>query len=195
MKKTFLVALLAIFTMSASAQLMTSRMSKMTGERKTHVWMDFGVGLPTGDASKAKLGAAVDLGFRITHMYTENYGWDIVRIKGKTYCGADDIGDVISVGIQTGFRYVSPVLFSNKTLYGNVMLGASAIGLSRSSHHSDDDDAGFSGTDAGFDWEIGAGINLTKHFSAGLFYESQSATNHGYSYNWGMFGLRGSLRF
>ena len=68
MKKLFLVALMAVFTSSAFAQLITSN---RTIHNKTHnVWVDFGIGTYTGDSNDTGLG--LDLGFRYTKMFTEN---------------------------------------------------------------------------------------------------------------------------
>ena len=182
MKKYFVLALMAMFTTMASAQLMTSRMSNLKGERATTCWFDFGAGLPAADASKGDgLGAGFDLGFRVTHMYTENLGWDIFRVKGQIYTKEVGPGDTsLSVSGQTGFRYVSPVLFSDKTLYGNAMFGA-----------------GYMAGPGEFliNWEIGAGINITKHFAAGLFYTCEHYKDHHENVALGLFGIRASVGF
>lgn len=156
MKKLFLVAIVAMFAMSASAQLLTSsRTARTSGSH--NVWVDLGVGAYTGDVNDTGLG--LDLGVRWNKMFTEYIGWDIVKVAAQA--DTNHFKETLSVKALTGIRGESPVLFGNARAYANLAGGV------------------ISGTDSNADidfvWEIGAGLKLTPRFNVGVAYNA---------YNW-----------
>lgn len=152
MKKLFLVALMAVFTSSAFAQLITSN---RTVYNKSHnVWVDFGVGTYTGDWNNT--GVGLDLGFRYTKMFTDNIGWDIVKFSVQT--DTKNFSNALYLQGKTGLRVVSPVVFGESKIYANF-----AGGYGR--YFGDIKEGGFA-------WEIGAGLNVTPRFAVGINYNS-----------------------
>ncbi len=160
MKKIIILALVTMFTLASQAQIVSSRSSRITRtvtERKPAIWIDFGPGFFTGDAENTGLG--LDLGIRWNHMFTENIGWDILKISAQT--DTKNFGDALNVQAKTGIRGVTPVLFGNSSLYANFAGGYG---------HYPDAESG------GFVWEVGAGVNITRHFSVGINYNSTKYT-------------------
>lgn len=160
MRKFFVLALMALFTMASQAQIVSSRSSRITRERTVHkpvIWADLGVGTFTGDPEDT--GVAIDLGFRWNHMFTENIGWDILKISAQT--DTKDFTESLNVQGKTGIRGVTPVLFGNSTLYANFAGGYG--------YYTDIEEGGFV-------WEAGAGINITPCFSVGINYNSANYT-------------------
>lgn len=157
MKKFFLLAVCAMMSVIASAQLITS--SRVSVEDKpSNMWLDFGVGTYTGDVEDAGLG--LDLGLRWTKMFGSSIGWDIFKINAQT--GTSHFTEMLDLQLKTGARYVSPVLFGNSTVFGAVGLGYGYF---------------IDIEEGGFVWEISAGVNLTPRFLVGISYNS-----HSYSY-------------
>lgn len=152
MKKLLLLAVMALFTSSTFAQLLTSsRVAR--GDRAHNIWVDLGVGTVTGDAENT--GVAVDLGFRWTKMFTENVGWDILKLSGQT--DTKSFKEALNAQVKTGVRGVSPVLFGNSTIYANFAGGYGYY---------------FDMEKGGFVWEIGAGVNITPRFAVGINYNN-----------------------
>lgn len=177
MKKFLLLAIMAVFVSSANAQLMTSRMTTVKNNHTSKIWFDFGAGAYTGDVVNTGLG--VELGFRWTQMFGESFGWDILKISAQA--DTKHFTETLNPQVKTGVRYVSPVLFGNQSLYANAAVG---YGL-----FTDNTDAN------GFAWEIGAGINITPRFSAGIVYNSQNYSMEIYksgskNFSVGYIGLR-----
>lgn len=107
-------------------------------------------------------GLGFNLGFRLTHMFSEHWGWDIINFRGTNHSGAISERDFTwLLGVQgtTGVRYVSKPVIGDKTLYANLGVGGGIIW-----------DA-MSGSEVV--WELGVGINLSKNMSLGLFYDGQ----------------------
>lgn len=180
MKKIILVAFMAVFTSSAFAQLMTSRMTTVKNNHNSKIWFDFGLGGFSGDVNDTGLG--VDLGFRWTEKFGESFCWDILKLSAQT--DTKSFTKSLNVQLKTGPRYVSPVLFGSQSLYANANIG---YGL-----FTDNTDA------HGLAWEIGAGINITPRFSAGIVYNSQHYSMEIYKeeekkYNVGYIALRLAL--
>ncbi len=176
MKKIFLVALMAVFTSSAFAQLITSR-TITVNKGGSKVWIDLGAGAFTGDVENSGLG--VDLGLRYTHMFSESIGWDILKLSAQT--DTKNFTEALDVQLKTGVRYVSPVVFGDQSIYANAALG---YGL-----FTDNTDA------HGLAWEVGAGVNITPRFSVGVVYNSQHYSIEDYhkndhGYNVGLISLR-----
>lgn len=169
MKKMFMLAIMAVMTLTASAQLITSNRTIRSGSH--NVWLDFGAGVGTEKGSK---GADLNLGLRFNKMYTENVGWDIIKIGARS--NTEDLGDALCAEALTGIRGESPVLFANSKAYVNL-----AAGYLYS----------FDAKDGGFTYEIGAGLKLTPRFNVGIAY-------NGYKINgWkvGLIGLRLGVAF
>ena len=168
MKKYFVFAIVAMFALASQAQIVSSRSSRITHERGEHhpsIWVDLGLGTFTGDAEDTGLG--LDLGFRWTNMFTENIGWDVVKISAQT--DTKNFTEALNVQGKTGIRGVTPVLFGNSTLYANFGGGYG--------YYTDIEEGGFV-------WEVGAGINVTPRFSVGINYNS---ANYSYEYGSGRY--------
>ncbi len=159
MKKILLFVILAISVNVAQGQIVKSQMNQfetLNGEYSEYhppVWLDFGIGTITGDPEDTGIG--LDLGLRWTYMFTENIGWDIVKISAQT--DTKSFVEALNVQGKTGIRGVSPVLFGNSSLYANFGCGYG--------YYTDIEEGGFV-------WEIGAGVNVTPRFSIGLNYNS-----------------------
>lgn len=158
MKKIILVAIMAIMTTSAFAQIVSSQSSRITREKKearttSSIFVDLGVGVFTGDTYDT--GAGVDLGFRWNRMFTPNIGWDILKISAQT--DTKHFTESLNVQAKSGIRGVSPVLFGNSSIYANAAAGYA--------YFTDP-------SDGGFVWEVGAGLNVTPRFAVGVAYNS-----------------------
>lgn len=163
MKKIFVIAILALMTVTASAQLITSsRVSR--GEKAHNWWVDLGAGGFTGDAEDSSLG--LDLGLRYTKMWG-NFGWDIIKISATT--DVDHFSEALDLQVKTGARYVSPEIFGNMKAYVNAGIG---YGL-----YPDNTD------NKGLAWEVGAGIMITPRISGGIVYNNQHYTYENEYYN------------
>ena len=152
MKKLFLMAIVAMFAMSASAQLLTSSRTARTGGSH-NTWVDLGVGGFTGDVDGT--GVGLDLGIRWNKMFHEYVGWDIVKIAA--IADTKNFSETISAKAVTGIRGESPVLFGNAKAYANFAAGYQY---------------GFDAEDGCFTWEVGAGLKLTPRFNIGIAYDS-----------------------
>lgn len=166
MKKLFFVAVMALISLTASAQLITSNRT-VRGARAHNTWIDLGVGAYTNEGAK---GADLNLGIRFNKMFSEYVGWDIIKIGARS--NTKDIGKYICAEALTGIRGESPVLFSNAKAYANFGLGYLY---------------GFDAEKGGFAWEIGAGLKLTPRFNIGIAYNSYKL---GKGDATGIFGLR-----
>lgn len=165
MKKIFLVAVLALFTSSAFAQLLTSsRVAR--SERAHNVWIDLGVGTYTSSGAS---GTDLNLGIRVNKMFHEYVGWDIIKVGA--HANTKDFGKTISVEALTGIRGESPVLFANAKAYANFALGYI---------HTIDPNKG------AFEWEIGAGLKITPRINVGVAFDSSKRDG----VSSGVFGLR-----
>jgi len=156
MKKLFVLALLAMFTLGTQAQIVTSRSTRIEQvpkekSPKTNFFcVDLGTGIFTGDWEDGDVG--IDLGFRWTKMFIEYVGWDIIKANAMTDAGN---WDTLNVQFKTGVRGQSPVLFGNARAYANFCAGYALMTYE---------------ADSGFTWEVGAGLNLNQHFSVGIAY-------------------------
>lgn len=150
MKKFFMVALMAVITLSASAQLITS--NRTVRSRNHNTWIDLGVGGYTNSGAK---GTDLNLGLRFNKMYTEYLGWDILKVAARS--NTEDLGEDLSVEAMTGMRGESPVLFGNAKAYAHFDLGYLYA---------------FDLEEGAFTWELGAGLKLTPRFNIGIVYNS-----------------------
>lgn len=166
MKKLFMAALLALVTLSASAQLITSNRT-VRGTRAHNTWLDFGAGTYTNEGAK---GTDLNLALRFNKMYSEYVGWDILKIGVRS--NTEDLGKSVCAEALTGIRGESPVLFNNAKAYANFAMGYL--------YHFDAEDGGLA-------WEIGAGLKLTPRFNIGITYDSYKIGDFDAT---GVFGLR-----
>lgn len=151
MKKVFMVAIMAVISLSASAQLITSNRA-VRNSRSHNFWLDLGVGGYTNSGAK---GADLNLGFHVNKMYTDYVGWDIIKVGARA--NTDDIGKSISAEVLTGVRGESPVLFGNAKAYAHFNLGYLYS---------------FDPSEGAFTWQVGAGLKLTPRFNVGVIYNS-----------------------
>lgn len=166
MKKLFFVAVMALISLSASAQLITSNRT-IRGARAHNVWIDLGAGTYTNEGAK---GTDLNLGIRFNKMFSEYVGWDIIKIGARS--NTEDLGEYICAEALTGIRGESPVLFSNARAYGNFGIGYLY---------------GFDAEKGGLAWEVGAGLKLTRRFNVGIVYNSYKIGDGDAT---GIFGLR-----
>lgn len=151
MKKLFFVAVMALVTLSASAQLITSNRT-IRNSRPHFTWIELGAGTYTNDGAE---GADLNLGIRFNKMFSDYVGWDIIKIGARS--NTEELGDCLCAEALTGIRGESPVLFSNAKAYGNFGIGYLY---------------GFDAEKGGLAWEIGAGLKLTPRFLFGIVYNS-----------------------
>ena len=173
MKKLLLIAVLFIMASTANAQLLTSTTLYETKQpHRNHFALDLGFGGYTGDIEGG--GLALELGFRDTYDINEYLSVDIIKIGAHS--GTDDIGGLLNLQAKTGVRGFTPILFGQSRMYANFGLGYGYF------------------TDAekgGFAWEVGAGLDITRHIAVGFVYN----TNKFYSYNISTIGGRVGFTF
>ena len=159
MKKILLFAIMAMFAIGSQAQIISSRstgITKVQSPRSHNIWIDLGTGVFTGDLEEGS-GVGIDLGGRWTKMFSENVGWDILKINAMT--DTKNFGESLNVQFKTGLRGVTPVLFGNSSAY---VAAAAGYGLFT-------DEA-----ESAFVWEVGAGLNVTPRFAVGVYYNGIS---------------------
>ena len=153
MKKIFFVVLMAVFAVSANAQLVTS--NRTIHSDAHNFWVDLGLGAYTGDYKNGGLG--MDLGFRWNKMFHEYVGWDIIKVAAQA--DTKHFKESITLKAMTGVRFESPVLFGNSKAYANF---AGGYGYT------------FDPKKGAFTWEIGAGLKVTPRFNVGVAYDAWS---------------------
>jgi len=145
------------------------------------------IGVTAGDVDTG-FGVGLGLGYR-WHIGS-GFNWDIVKADAIT--DVSNFTDALTVRFQTGVRYNSPVLFSDKGLYAD-------FGIGYQFNTNDTDMSGVA-------YEIGIGLNMTRTISLGLVWEGNSSSyeyyvpgRYGGTYDvdshWGMFGVRLGLNF
>jgi len=172
MKKLLLIAVLLMTAAVVNAQLLTSTTVYGTKQTRNHFAIDLSFGGYTGDLDGG--GLALELGFRDTYDINEYFSVDILKISAHS--GTDDFGGLLNLQAKTGVRGFTPILFGQSRMYGNVGLGYGYF------------------TDAkkgGFAWEIGAGLDITRHVAVGFVYN----TNKYYSFNISTIGGRVGFTF
>ena len=177
MKKYLLMALIAMFTVTAQAQIVHSQSSRITRTKGAHtpsIFADLGIGAFTGDAESA----GIDLGLRWSKMFNPNVGWDILKVSAQT--SFKDFDKALDLQAKTGIRGVTPVVFGNSTLYGNFAAGVG--------YFVDPDELGFA-------WEVGAGVNLSQRCALGVVYNNNNYSKRGYNFKIGLVSLRFSYGF
>lgn len=123
---------------------------------KKNQWaIEAGVG-GTGDVT-------IDLGVRWQMNFHPNIGWDVVTLKALT--SPDRFKETLMPQVMTGLHLTSPK-FAGMSAY---FVGRAGYG------YWIDQEAG------GFCFEVGGGINVTKHIYVGYAYNHQKGT-YDYTY-------------
>lgn len=192
MKKIILVAICAIMSLGASAQIIKSETSERTivkveTPKKVESWnhsgffFNTGIGVITGDCD-TDFGWEFGMGYR-WHI-ASGISWEILRLGFNT--GVSNFEELINIRLTTGIRYDSPRLdfMKGKSLYATFVCGGGVNPEYEST---------------GFVYEVGAGVKLTRNCSVGLFWhgnptlEEWEYDDYGYDYgdaNYGMFGAK-----
>lgn len=158
MKKIFLMAIMALVTMSVSAQLITTSRT-VKGERAHNWWVDLGAGGYTGDMKDA--GVGFDFGLRYTKMWG-NVGWDVLKLSAQSHTKHFKAEDM-DVQLKTGVRYISAPVSGDIKVYGNVAAGFWCD---------------FNENAPTFlVWELGAGVMLNDRVSVGLVFNHHTMEN------------------
>lgn len=149
------------------------------------IFLNPGIGVVTGDCDTG-FGFSFNMGYR-WHI-ASGFSWDIVKVGINT--DVINFTDMLDARFMSGFRYNTPVLFSDKGLYVDFAVGYQFM--------TRDTALG------GVAYEVGAGFNLTRTVSLGLVWEGSSVSDEFYTpyygwsdvkYSWGMFGVRLGLNF
>ena len=176
MKKFFLLAVFTLMCMGSYAQLVTSNRVTVEKKKASALWLDFGIGAFSGDVADTGLG--VDLGLRWNKSFTENIGWDIIKVKAQS--DTKNFSELMTVQAMTGVRGTTPVLFGNSTVFGAAGLGYGYM--------TDVEEGGFC-------WEVSAGVNLTPRFLVGVAYNSQGVSVEGFTFHVNYVSLRLGVNF
>lgn len=189
MKKFFLIAIMGLLTMSASAQIIRSTTSEVSlaAKEKPSDWnhsgmiYDVALGFMSGDVEDAGLGLGLGLGYR-WHI-ANGVSWEVLRLDANT--GTSHFTELLYVRATTGIRYDSNRIqaLGGRSLFANFNAG---YGLMT-------DYTDFKG----FAYEIGAGIKLTRNTSISIIYQSNGVkySDWDYSANWGLVGLKAEYQF
>ncbi|MBQ9229844.1 MAG: hypothetical protein IJ190_01555 [Prevotella sp.] len=170
-KLLLLVIMMTACSFTANAQLFGGQ--RMSENYKSKLWVDAGFGTCTGDIGE---GGGCEIALRYTHMFSENVGWDVLKIGAST--ATDYFTEMLDLQAKTGVRIISPVIFGRSTLFAN---GALGYGF-----YTD-------GEQSNFGWEAGAGLNISPRFAVGVVYSSNMYSVHGYHSNNGLISLRVSI--
>jgi hypothetical protein len=190
MKKLFAIIAVALCVVTASAQRASDMgiFSNNEYEDWNHsaVFVETALGATTGDIGDTDLGWSLGIGYR-WHI-TSGFCWDILKLAANAE--PSNFEDTVDCRLLSGFRYNSPRVLVGKSLYANVAFGY---------HFLDGDIDGRHG----FAYELGAGINLTRHLSLGINWEA-SSYNTTYKVgkketsdkiSWGIVGLKLGCQF
>lgn len=147
MRRFALIICILLYGIAVKAQDWDFGDSGNDDVRRNQFGIELGVG-GTGDIT-------VDLGLRWQMNIHPNIGWDVLTLKAITV--PDYLEDSITPQLLTGLRLTSPS-FSGLTAY---LTGRAGYGY------------WINGEEGGFCYEIGAGVNVTKHISLGYAYNRQ----------------------
>lgn len=185
MKKFLLLLAVAVAGVSTVMAQRAGELNVWQGDQNdwnhSGVFADGGLGLFCGDTD-TNFGIEVNVGYR-WHLY-EGLCWDVVKGGIQLYC-SDIIADASTARFLSGLHYNSPRFIADKSLYISTAFGYQFMW--------GDTEMG------GLAYEVGAGINLTPNFSAGI---NWSGNNTKYDYylfsgtsKWGLLSLRFSYQF
>lgn len=161
MKKLFLLFAIAFSVATTSAQR-ASDMGVFNNDNDdwnhSSAFVETSLGAVVGDVSETGFGWGVGVGYR-WHI-ANGICWDIVKAGMNT--DVLNFTDALTVKALSGIRYNSPRIIGDKSLFVNAAFG----------YHLNT-----SNTDInGFAYEVGTGINLSKHISLGLSWEGFAAS-------------------
>lgn len=141
MKKSFLILLLSISCCVTFAQ--DWAFGGGSYETPRH---QFGIELGVGGAGDL----CVDFGLRWQANFNEYIAWDVITVKAVADV-EEDFSETITPEILSGLRLISPD-FGGMTAYVNGRVGYA--------HNFDMEEGGFT-------YEVGAGLNVTRHIYVG----------------------------
>jgi opacity protein-like surface antigen len=190
MKKLFAIIAVALCVVTASAQRASDMgiFSNNEYEDWNHsaVFVETAIGAIVGDVD-TDFGWNVGLGYRWHISY--GFCWDVLKL-GINTIPSNFSKETLDWRVLSGFRYNSPRFIAGKSLYANVAFGYHILDGGKDGKH-------------GLAYEIGAGINLTRHLSLGISWDA-SSYNSTYTYkknsyseniSWGIVGLKLGCQF
>ncbi len=142
------------------------------------------IGVMTGDVD-TDFGIDLTVGYRLN--LVDGLSWDILKVGANT--GVSNFSDLMTLRFLSGFRYNSPEIVADKSLYADFSLGYCLMTEDTDLH--------------GFAYEVGAGVNLTSNLSLGIVWEGNNPRysyedgryEYTFKYSFGTIGLRLGLNF
>jgi hypothetical protein len=189
MKKLFAILAVVLSVATASAQR-ASDMGVFSGNdledwNHSAAFIETHLGAVVGDVADTGFGWGFGIGYR-WHI-SSGFCWDVAKLAANT--DVTNFTDMLDVRVLSGFRYNSPRFVAGKSLYLNAAFG----------YHIMTQDSDYKG----FAYEVGTGVNLTRHLSLGLTWDA-SSYKYEYYYgrkeysgttNWGTVGLKLGVQF
>lgn len=188
MKKILLAALIGLFSLTGSAQIVSSTSRNITTtttvvpkEKKTYFGIDVNLGKMAtkvdfyGESEKVSNGA-FGLGFHWERHYNPYLAWDVFSVMWDA--PFDSPSDFDRLAFKTGIRAFTPKFFRNMRGYANLDLGYSLNFLQSyvvSSYNIYED--GMEASHA-FALEFGFGLRLTDHVGVGYALDWDSNTKY-----------------
>ena len=188
MKKILLAALIGLFSLTGSAQIVSSTSRNITTtttvvkkEKKTHFGIDVNLGKMAtkvdlfGESEKVSDGA-FGLGIHWERHYNPYLAWDVFSAMWDA--PFDSPSDFDRLAFKTGIRAFTPKFFRNMRGYANLDLGYSLNFLQSyvvSSYNIYED--GLEASHA-FALEFGFGLRLTDHVGVGYALDWDSNTKY-----------------
>lgn len=188
MKKILLAALIGLFSLTGSAQIVSSTSRNITTtttvvpkEKKTYFGIDVNLGKMAtkvdfyGESEKVSNGA-FGLGFHWERHYNPYLAWDVFSVMWDA--PFDSPSDFDRLAFKTGVRAFTPKFFRNMRGYANLDLGYSLNFLQSyvvSSYNIYED--GMEASHA-FALEFGFGLRLTDHVGVGYALDWDSNTKY-----------------
>ena len=188
MKKILLAALIGLFSLTGSAQIVSSTSRNITTtttvvkkEKKTHFGIDVNLGKMAtkvdfyGESEKVSDGA-FGLGIHWERHYNPYLAWDVFSAMWDA--PFDSPSDFDRLAFKTGIRAFTPKFFRNMRGYANLDLGYSLNFLQSyvvSSYNIYED--GMEASHA-FALEFGFGLRLTDHVGVGYALDWDSNTKY-----------------
>lgn len=168
MKKILVFAVCVITAGAAMAQGWDFSVSKSEDLKRNQFAIELGV----GSASDIN----VDLGFCWRMNFSKYVAWDVLTFKALADVAYDDILDATILELLTGVRGTSPVFYKNMSAYLTAKAGYAVA--------CQDIDG-----DGEFAFELGVGVNLTRHLYVGYAFnncgvneEEYYSKKHSYNY-------------
>lgn len=131
-------------------------------ENKLHnVGIELGLGSGFGEDF------TVDFGLRWQYNLHENFAWDVITIKAIADVKKHCFKESITPTVLSGFRVISPN-FIGLTAYANARVGYA--------YNVDNEDGGFA-------YEVGVGVNVTKHVYIGYAFNDNKVDYYDMDYH------------